>query len=105
MSDYPDFFDLAKVDRNLFFFCYEIPITRGFGSNVPSMSLVPLVDMFNHHSDPSTNHYLVNKRFESDTEHAHTEYTIKKEKINLELFKDKALTFSKEEVESKGMFK
>lgn len=78
MSKYPDYFDLEKADKNLFFYCYEIPITRAFGSYVPSMSLVPFVDMFNHHCDPSAHHYLVNKRFESDVEHANPEYTIKK---------------------------
>jgi hypothetical protein len=59
-------------------------MTRMFGSGLPSSSLVPFGDLFNHYHCCST-HFIVNKKFESDELPIHEDYKLKKNKVNLEL--------------------
>ena len=67
--------------------------TIRYGWTLPSVCLVPLADMFNHHCD-STTHYIINRAFEKYPEKAHEKYRIKKHKINLSVMKDPLLAFS-----------
>jgi hypothetical protein len=103
VREYPELFSPEKVNRDLFFYCYEICMTRGYGWTLPSVCLVPLADMFNHHCD-STTHYMINTRFEGHVEQAHAKYNIKKHKIDLELFQDKSLSFSQEDIQANRLF-
>ena len=87
---------------NKSYFCLFL-LLISYGWTLPSVCLVPLADMFNHHCD-STTHYIVNTDFESNPEKSHPKYRIKKHKINLSLMGEPTLTFSPEEIEKKKLY-
>ncbi|EWS71999.1 RuBisCO LSMT substrate-binding protein (macronuclear) [Tetrahymena thermophila SB210] len=93
---YPQYFPQDKVNKELFYYCYELCMTRGYGWTLPSVCLVPLADMFNHNCDTTT-HYIINREFEQHPKKAHEKYRIKKHKINLQLMKDPLLVFTEED--------
>ncbi|KAL4510604.1 hypothetical protein ABPG72_004758 [Tetrahymena utriculariae] len=85
LVQYPQFYDKEKLTRELFFWCYELVMTRVFGHFLPYTCLVPFGDLFNHGNHSAT-HYIVNKYFEAEESIAHPQYKIKKNKIDLSIF-------------------
>ena len=67
---YPNLFPEGKVTEELFYWSYEFAMTRGYGWSLPSTSMMPFADMFNHHNQCTT-HYLVNKKYEADVKSKH----------------------------------
>lgn len=58
--------------------------------------LVPMADFFNHNTDGAT-HYIVNTRFEKQSEYTPPTYIIKKRRVDLSIFNDEELKLSPEE--------
>ncbi|KAL4463988.1 hypothetical protein ABPG74_005925 [Tetrahymena malaccensis] len=85
LEQYPQFYDKEKLTKELFFWCYELVMTRVFGHFLPYTCLVPFGDLFNHGNHSAT-HYIVNNLFEADESIAHPKYKIKKNKIDLGIF-------------------
>ena len=48
LLQYPEIFPKKYIDYGLFLNIYGLVYTRCFGSGVPSTSLVPMADNFNH---------------------------------------------------------
>jgi hypothetical protein len=45
---YPDLFPPSLVDKNKFMFAYKNVVTRCFGWSLPSTTVIPIADSFNH---------------------------------------------------------
>ena len=62
---HPEVFGKAEADdRALFYWSYELVMTRCFGWSLKSTSIVPFADMLNH-SNKATTHYVIHSGIES----------------------------------------
>jgi len=91
---FPEIFGKAHADdRALFYWSYELVMTRCFGWSLKSTSLVPFADMLNH-SNKAATHYLVHAGIENGIvfedlhkqKAAEEQYYLKREKLDLDLF-------------------
>ena len=60
LKKYPDMYPPEFLTKEMFFWAYELVMTRCFGWSLPSTCLVPFADMFNHNCEATT-HYVVHK--------------------------------------------
>ena len=74
--------------KEVFERAYNFIITRAFGWSLPSISLIPLADSFNHSNIRYVNHFLINTILEKDPNIDTDYYKKYSAKVNLNLLKD-----------------
>lgn len=70
-------------------------MTRCYGWSMPSTFLIPFADLMNHHNNTIT-HYMINTGIEKSNDYSHNSYKMKKDKLNMQIFKDPELYIENE---------